>query len=233
MKLLGTAIIASLAGLALGAGNEAAQVYLLRSRPQSPSSRPAEVPRQIARHIIFQRLGVDHESLLGDLPDGVDAEVAVELLRDYGRKQPSLFAEVQPWPTEGTAQGVLIVEGVKPRHVKTLVASLPASMKQPAFVIRDPPSTKAVRDLVNVEVQSAGISTSTCGIEDISNLYDAKCWPSGAHLSLYDLETVSACHRRPTRQSRGADLPSPRNSWVFWPPSSAPSQPRPKRASWR
>jgi len=196
MKLRGTFAIAAFAHLALCASDGAAQVYLIRSQHQGSSSSSPQVPRQIARQIILQRLGIDHDNLLGDLPDGVDAEGAVGYLQEYGRKLPSLFAETKRGPVDGAAQGLLIVEGVKPEHVKTFKASLPASRREPAFTVRDPPSTIAVRDLVDVEIQAAGIQHNSCKIRDVANIDDAACWPAGVFAGSYDLRTVRTCYRR-------------------------------------
>ena len=153
-------------------------------------------------------------------------------LRDFGRKQPALFTETQRWPLGGVAQAVLLVEGVKPEHMVTLKDWLPKSRRALAFTVRDPPSSKAVRDLVDLEVRPSGILPNACDIEEFTDLHDATCWPRDSFVGNYDLMKVSTFLMQ-SYLSRHANVSRTPTFYPLSRRSSRPSSPKPKTVSWK
>ncbi len=201
--------VVALAGFAAAsASREPAEVYIIRAHAEtSPSlgSPPPQLPRQIARQILLQRIGADHDSLLGDLPNGLDQGQAVSYVRRYGKTRPSLFVETSAAgrPLCEPAQAVVVIEGVTSEHLKGLRDALPESQRHATFAVSDPPSAKANQRLLDVDVAQAGVARSECEIREVLNPFGLNCYTDGVFVGGYDLKKVSV----PSAHQQG--LPSP------------------------
>lgn len=187
MKLLGSISTLLLAGVAAGATQNAADVYILDShRSSSSSSSPPAVPRQIARQILLQRLGADRDALLDDLPKGVDEDQAVSYITEYGKALPSLFGDST---AQTHAQAVVFLEGVTDKDAATIKSALAKSQISPSFTVADPPRSKAVQSLLDVDLPRHGVTPSSCGVGAASNPYDPGCWSNDeTFVSSYDMK---------------------------------------------
>ena len=171
MKLATSIALGFGLGLASAAASEPANVFLF---PPRSTAAPEHIPRQIARQIFLQRLGVDHGSLLEDLPDGIDAETAVSYINSFGAMPPALFAEATSNKREGA---LVIIEGVLPEAMKAFQKRM--SPRTAAFTIRDAPSTKATKQLLDVDLRQAGVN---CVVEKTFT----HCDVDGIFVGVYD-----------------------------------------------
>lgn len=187
MKLVAGLVTAALAGLVAGVSQKSTEVFLLRSQPDSDS--PAQVPVQITRQILLQRIGADHDRLAAG---GVDPGKSISYIQQYGKTSPGLFVETNGAgrPLGGPAQLVLIIEGVTKENAKPLEEALPTSRRRPTFAIRGPHSDSADAYLSETELTQAGIARSRCGIASAVNLFDNSCWNDGVFVGIYGPEKV-------------------------------------------
>lgn len=184
MRLFNGLALAGLAGLAVGATQEPAEVYILTTNPsesRSSSSTPKDqLPRQLARDILFQRLMIDDR-----LSSDIVGDKTLEYISKYGRTTKPLFG------AEGIApsQLVVLLEGVTEDNAVSLKKEL---QNEPAFKILDAPSAKANKHLVDVEFAATGTSGS-CDIAAAINPYDS-CWNGMSLIVKYDITKV--CHHQ-------------------------------------
>ena len=202
MRLAAHAAVAALAGVAIAAVQDAAQVYIVRREPDAFSDSVPRLPRQIARQVLLQRIGADHDSLLDDLPAGIDQEAAVSYIKQLGVTPPPLFIETSSSgrPADQPAQAVLLVEGLTRRDLESLQAAFSAAKRQASFIIRDPPSAKANRHLLDTDLGQAGAVTSECGLDNITPFHEPSCFTDDVFVGTYDAQKVMKLHSPPTSQ---------------------------------
>jgi hypothetical protein len=175
MKLLACIALGLSIRLASAASSEPANVFIF---PPRDVTSPAQIPRQIARQILLQRLGVDHGSLLDELPEGVEAETAVEYINKFGAKPLGLFAETDT--SERTA-AVVIIEGVTPADLKKFQKMMGSARNKPAFTIKDAPSSSATRYLLESDLGKGGLN---CEAEKAFS----HCWTQGVFVGSWDMK---------------------------------------------
>ena len=56
MRLIASLAAAALSGLAVGASPQSADVYLLQASPSQSSPETPSIPKEVARHILLQRV---------------------------------------------------------------------------------------------------------------------------------------------------------------------------------
>ncbi|POS73891.1 hypothetical protein DHEL01_v207713 [Diaporthe helianthi] len=185
MMLLNGLALAGLASMASSAATqEQAQVYILNSKPSTPSSSSTSVtpslPRQLARDILFQRVTGDLQ--LKDLSSTIVGDRILSYFDQYGRSPRPLFGasteEISP------SQLVVLLEGVTEDNSRTLREGLQKEDFSPAFKIEDVPSAKANKHLVDVEFAYGGVSGS-CDVSAAINPYDS-CWKGMSLVVKYD-----------------------------------------------
>ncbi|KAL1887766.1 hypothetical protein Sste5346_010005 [Sporothrix stenoceras] len=197
MKFLaGLAVAASLASSAAAAA-ASAPVYLLRSKstssssPSTPSTSP-NLPRQIARQILLQRLDAnDGSSFFDTLPRDFDPETALDLIEQFGNKAtPALFVDGTDSSASSQPRELLIVvQGTKPEHVAALEAALPKENNKPAFSVADPPSEAANTRLFVDELAGEGIvAHTTTSVADAVADGAPATWANGVFVGLYDVK---------------------------------------------
>lgn len=187
MRLLNGLALAGLAGLAVGATHEPAEVYILSSNQiqyyssTTPKAPKDQLPRQLARDILFQRLLVD-----SPLCSDIVGDDTLQYISKYGRSSKPLFAqaaqEVAP------SQLVVLVEGVTKDNVESLKEGMREKGHELAFTISDAPSAKANKYLVDDEFSAAGVSGS-CDVAAAINPYDS-CWNGMSLVVKYDIAKV-------------------------------------------
>lgn len=187
MKSFSRLALAGLAGLATAATSEPAEVYILsQSTTASSSSSIPQIPRQVARHILFQRVGA--EAQLNDLPETTSPEEALSLIAQYGKAPKPLFGDgVASSPADVAAsQLVVILEGITAQNANDLKQQLQAQGSIAAFNIPDAPSAKANKQLVDVELSAI---SGSCDVAAAINPYD-KCWKGMSLVVKYDVAKV-------------------------------------------
>lgn len=129
-------------------------------------------------------------SPLRDLPNTIDEETAISYINTYGKSQPSLF-DVSKKHTE-PKQLVIIVEGYDADKAASLKNVLAAS--QDAFLVSDPPSSRA-NDRLMADFKAAGVASEPeCTIGAAVNPFDQKCWfKLSSTVVRYDLQKVPHC----------------------------------------
>lgn len=191
MRLLSRLALAGLVSLASATASAKAlpaDVYIL-SNSQTPSSIP-HTHREIARHILLQRLG--RESQLNDLPDGTSAEDALNHIARYGKAPTPLFAEdAASSASETPSQLLMVLEGVSDDTMASISKNLGRDGSELAFHVDDAPSSKANQHLVDVELSSIARS---CDIAAAINPYD-KCWNGMSLVVKYDVAKVRSISR--------------------------------------
>ncbi|KAJ9133716.1 Arsenate reductase [Pleurostoma richardsiae] len=182
MKFSTGVTVAALAGLALSASREPADVYILTQHPHS--SPTPQIPRQVARHIFSQRLGTD--AIVSDLPGTIDSETALSYISEYGTSPAPLFqqsADISAAPS----QLVVILEGSTAEKGKALTDLLSKEgYRQPTFKVSDPPSAKANKHFINTELRIAGVS-DRCTVAAAMDPFDDSCWTGRSLAVTYDM----------------------------------------------
>lgn len=170
--------LSGVVSLASAAATEPAEVYILSSTTSSSSSIP-QIPRQVARHLFLNRLGA--QTSLDGLPESTSTDEALAWIAEYGRAPRPLFQSDAASSTDSIApsQLLVILEGISPAAHKDLKAKLKV---QPSFSIADAPSSKATKQLVDVDLSAFSAS---CNIEAAINPYD-KCWKTMSAVVKYD-----------------------------------------------
>ncbi|EON95954.1 putative arsenate reductase protein [Phaeoacremonium minimum UCRPA7] len=180
MRLLTGLAIAALSGLSVAASQEPAEVYILTAdRDSFAQTSPPQIPRQVARDILFQRLR--SESSYSDLPDSTDEETSLSHILKYGSSPAPLFEEQRP----PRSQLVVILEGITSENAKSLRQQVSDSNFKQTFTISDPPSASANRQLVDVEFKAAGIAMP-CEPSFAINPFDMTCWTTRSLVVKYD-----------------------------------------------
>lgn len=212
--------VAALSGLTTAAipeksADKDARVYHLMSssrRQQIPQDTP-ELPKEVARHILLQRVSgrlsanlevvllrtptdgdvqtskiTGYGSDLRDLPESVDTDAAVSYIARYGKKPLPLFSQDEK---TDTSQLVVILEGATPENVGPLVDKLDKSNNAAGFVIPNPPSAVANGHLMDLfESFGAVPSPQRCDLESAINPFDSNCWSALAAVLRFDLKKV-------------------------------------------
>ncbi|ROW11880.1 hypothetical protein VPNG_04980 [Cytospora leucostoma] len=182
MRFLNGLALAGLAGLSVGATPEPAEVYILSSTPyrySSSSSQPAlQLPRQLVRDILFQR--VTDGSHLSSV---VDDDKVLSHISQYGGTPKPLFGE--EFENVAPSQLVVLLEGVTEKNAKSLKDQIQQKGHDIAFEISDAPSRKANQHLVDIEFAAMGVSGS-CDIAAAVNPYDS-CWNGMSLVVKYDV----------------------------------------------
>ncbi|KAF3764312.1 hypothetical protein M406DRAFT_291360 [Cryphonectria parasitica EP155] len=183
MRLLSRLAVAGLAGLAGAAASEPAEVYILsKSNPSASSSNP-QIPRHVARDIVISRVGGQTD--LGALPESITTDDALSYISQYGRPPKPLFGDAASSSAGGVvpSQLVIMLEGIDENNAKNLRKALKSQGSKPAFTIADPPSAKANKDLVDIELSSV---SGSCDITAVINPYDS-CWDGLSLVVKYDV----------------------------------------------
>ncbi|KUI70560.1 hypothetical protein VM1G_06549 [Cytospora mali] len=179
MRLLNGLALAGLAGLAVGATQEPAEVYILSSNPsefKSYGTPKEKLPRQVARDVLFRRVVAD-----SSLSSDIVGDKALKFLSRYGGNTKPLFGEVSVAPS----QLVVLLEGVTEDNAKSLKEGIAKEGFESAFNIMDAPSAKANKHLVDVEFAATG-SSGSCDVEAAINPYDS-CWNGMSLVVKYDV----------------------------------------------
>lgn len=190
MQFFSGLALAGFASVASAAATELAEVYILSSTTSSSSSSIPQIPRQVARQVFLQRLGADAQ--LNNLPETTSADEALSWIAEYGRAPKPLFGADVASSTESIdpSQLLVVLEGINPALHKELKTKLKV---QPAFTVADAPSSKATKQLVDVDLSAYSAS---CKVEAVVNPYD-KCWKGMSLVVKYDPARVSSLCLRP------------------------------------
>jgi hypothetical protein len=68
MRLIASLAAAALSGLAAGASPQSADVYLLQASPSQSSPETPSIPKEVARHILLQRVSTQPVSSMSFSP---------------------------------------------------------------------------------------------------------------------------------------------------------------------
>jgi hypothetical protein len=142
-------------------------------------------------------------NVLHDIPSTIDQETTISSITRFGKSLPGLFSETTK---TDPLQLVLIFEGITVENSKLLKDELAKAKRQPSFLISDPPSTTANRNLVNTDLRHAGArqpSDIECDVASVINPFDSRCWDGPASIALYDVQKAS-------NYLQALRLPSPR-----------------------
>lgn len=191
MRLLSRLAFAGLISLASATTKATAlpaDVYIL-SNTQLASSEPIpHTHREIARHVLLQRLG--RESQLDDIPDGLTAEDALDHIARYGKAPKPLFSDnaaASATPEANTpSQLLMVLEGVLDDRMAAISKSLSGDGLELAFHVDHAPSSEANQHLVDVELSSIA---GSCDVAAAINPYD-KCWKGMSLAVKYDVAKV-------------------------------------------
>ncbi|KLU82142.1 hypothetical protein MAPG_01219 [Magnaporthiopsis poae ATCC 64411] len=178
----------SLAGFALASAQASthAEVYALsdRSKPSNKDD-PPHIPRQLARHILLQRItnGDDHSSVSADLPDAMDRDRALTHILEFGREPAHLFSMGRRDPSL-----VLMLEGTTDDNIDELKKGLERRGQRLSFVIDDPPSAKANQELADRDFLGVASKCSDAAeVEAVLRPGDKKCWQGASLFAKYDV----------------------------------------------
>ncbi|KAK3382070.1 hypothetical protein B0T24DRAFT_516670 [Lasiosphaeria ovina] len=185
MRILAGIVAAALPGLAVGATQQRADVFVFQNKQQSASPERHSLPKEVARHILLQRTSRHrYGSDLRDIPSSFDSETVVEYIGTYGRNPTPLFVEPD---TIEAAQLVVILEGVTPQHTTQLDKALGEEPQLTAFTISDPPSALANDRLMTLFKNLGVSSASQCDIKSVINPSNMNCWDGPSSVVRYDL----------------------------------------------
>ncbi|CAK7229150.1 hypothetical protein SEUCBS140593_007149 [Sporothrix eucalyptigena] len=195
MKFLaGLAVAASLAS-SVAAAAASAPVYLIRSSSTSSSTdakdattASPDLPRQIARQILLQRLHAsDGSSFFDTLPRNYDPETALDLIQQFaGKTTPVLFADDDS-KTRRPLELLVAIQGAKPEHAAALEAVLPKAFAKPAFSVADLPSEAANTRLFVDELSGEGIvAHQETSVTEAMAEGVPESWANGVFVGLYD-----------------------------------------------
>lgn len=180
MRLFNGLALAGITGVSASVPYEPAEAYILSSSQHNwDHSAPPQLPRQLARDIIFQRLAVDTQ-----FSSEIVGDSSLSYISQFGKSEKPLFgASTQ---TIDPSQLVVLLEGITEDNAKSLRKGLGKEGYKPTFKISDAPSSKANKHLVDVEL--AGTSGS-CDITAAINPYDS-CWNGMSLVVRYDVAEV-------------------------------------------
>lgn len=182
---LSIAVAASLCGFA--AAHPKADAYIFRSGSPSQHDSPApQLPRQLARLILQQRLGVDkHFSSLNELSSLDNTDEAVSYINTLGRSEAPLFSESS---SESPSQLLIILEGLEDGGIDDI---LPGVKK--TFTIDEAPNSAATRKLIDGDFAPVGVRESSCEFGRAINPLDENCWSGQSSIIRYDVKKVNNC----------------------------------------
>lgn len=185
MRLLAGLTAAALSGLAVGASQQSADVYIFSANQQRSTDIPS-IPKEVARHILLQRVSrQQYGSDLRDIPSGIDTETAVSHIARFGKKPEPLFTQSS---ANDASQLVVIFEGVTPRQNAQLKEALAGSGHSAAFSVADPPSEVANKNLMALFRQTGAAVHQQCDIENALNPFNSECWAGSSSVVKYDLQ---------------------------------------------
>lgn len=189
MRLFNGVALAGLAGLATAATNDLAEVYILSKSTAAPPSdaSPPLLPRQVARHILVQRLS--GETQINEPTEAISQDDALSSIARYGKAPLPLFEDASVSEDITPSQLVVMLEGVTEENAKALRNEL----KSPAFKVPDAPSAKANKHLVDVDLN--GVS-GACDVAAAINPYD-NCWKGLSLVVKYDAAKVLLIRHHP------------------------------------
>ncbi|KAK4231640.1 hypothetical protein QBC38DRAFT_465212 [Podospora fimiseda] len=189
MRLIAGLTAAALSGLAVGASQQRADVYILSSSNQQSSSdnNTPSIPKEIVRHILLQRTSRQrYGGDLRDIPESIDTETIVSHLARFGKTPEPLFRQYDDDNKPEASQLVVILEGVTPQQNDQIKEAL---HQKPAFTVSDPPSSSANKNLMAL-FQHLGVASPShqCDIDKAINPFDDNCWTGSASVVKYDLQ---------------------------------------------
>lgn len=223
MRLL-IAVVASICGLA--AAHPKADGYLFRSgSPTEHDVSTPELPRQLTRLILQQRLGVDkHFSSLKELSSLPNTEDAISYINTLGRSEVPLFSESD---SETPSQLLIIIEGLEDGDMKDI---LPGVKK--TFAIDVAPNSAAIRKLIDGEFGAVGVRQSSCEFGRAINPLDENCWSGQSSIIRYDAKKhagiIEAVQKAAPKLQRYAETGEMETAILVFPESSRKS----KTSSW-
>ncbi|KAK3987673.1 hypothetical protein QBC44DRAFT_360620 [Cladorrhinum sp. PSN332] len=196
MRLIAGLTAAALSGLAVGASQQSADVYIFSSSNQESSSdnNTPSIPKEVARHILLQRTSRQrYGSDLRDIPDSINTETVISHLARFGKTPEPLFRQYEDDNKPEASQLVVILEGVTPQQDDEIKDALAKSGQQAAFTVSDPPSASANKNLMSL-FQHLGVSSPShqCDISQAINPFDDNCWTGSSSVVKYDLQTSSS-----------------------------------------
>ncbi|KAK4160172.1 hypothetical protein QBC43DRAFT_118499 [Cladorrhinum sp. PSN259] len=192
MRLIAGLTAAALSGLAVGASQQSADVYILSSNQQSSTGNIPSIPKEVARHILLQRTSRQpYGSDLRDIPDSINTETVVSHLARFGKTPEPLFSQNSQDDNPETSQLVLIFEGVDPQDNDEFKYALGMEGHRAAFTVSDPPSAAANKNLMTL-FQHLGVASTTqeCDPYRVINPFDDGCWTGSSLVVKYDLENT-------------------------------------------
>lgn len=180
---LSIAVTASICGLAAAHSN--ADGYLFRSgAPTHHQDSTPKLPRQLARLILQQRLGVDkHFSSLKELSSLPDIDEAISYINTLGRSEAPLFSENGK---DSPSQLLIIIEGLEDGDMNDIAPTV-----NKAFAINDAPNSAAIRKLIEGEFGATGVRESSCEFGRAINPLDENCWSGQSSIIRYDAKKVT------------------------------------------
>ena len=181
---LSIAVTAALSGLAAAASQ--ADVHLFRAQPsyKQPETTP-QLPRQLARLIFLQRLGVDAPFSLDDITDlEMDDREALHSISAYGKPMLPLFA---PRPDSEPSHLLVILEGLEPEQMEETLSG-----RDKSFGIDEAPSSAATDNFIDDQFFPMGVSTSSCSFDRAINPLDDKCFSGSSSIFRSDVKKVIA-----------------------------------------
>lgn len=180
---LTTAVTALLSCTAAAATSPQADVYLFRSEPATQSDAP-QLPRQLARLIFLQRLGVDRWFPLGDEISGLpgDDEEAVSHINYYGKPMRRLFEQR---PASEPSHLLVMLEGLEPSQMEEALSG-----RDKSFSIDEAPNAAAHGKLLDDELGPTGVAVSSCPFERAINPLDEECFGGSSSIIRFDVKRV-------------------------------------------
>lgn len=176
MKLSAQLLLPALIGSASAAGD--ASVYLFQGQEWPSTSTPPTLSPEEARLVFAQRLGVSQYHSLGEASESTLAHVNA-----FGGPQESKF---QDSVRDKTAELVLFVQDFSSKTAEPLLSAW--SSIQPAFMISNPPSSRANLRLIEDFRRQVG-QGKACVLEDDINPFNARCWDGRTKAVYMDLRS--------------------------------------------
>lgn len=218
---LSVGLLAASASLALGWSSSSqaspADVFMFPFPEAAAASKETpQIPRQLARLILLQRLSADslRGSSISDVPksESLDVSQTVTYLNWFGARRPrqkSLLVTDDPYARVEPSQLVVLVEGVTADNAQPLrdAAAKLAGTGRPAFTVTEPPASLA-HGALRTELLGEGEDwpAKKCSIELAINPFEEECWYGKKSVLRFDLQTVSdtALFDCPQHISRGS-----------------------------
>lgn len=154
--------------------------------PRDESVSTASLGRSLARLVFLQRLGSPGRGpTIGDIPDDISADDAVETLNRYGASGVALFTAD---PATTPKRLLVMIDGMSEEQIKDAGKALG---QRAAFTIDDLPSSAANHDLFDIDVYNAGATKQhSCSLGEIVQMTDNKCWGESSTAARYNVAKV-------------------------------------------